>query len=258
MSLQSIELAGHQNINGFQSKSTECKEFIHGPNHILNNRPIPNCRPGCKDDQNLIKDLYQMRTTRMHFSQKLISDPGLLFGSKEYLNSRRALDFNGVYEIIDYMIHPEHQEIRIVDKEIPRPNGITLSPDGSRLYVTETCSTIQLSNCTTNMTRINQYDIDLGNSSAIPQKIGTMQFNVNGSNPADGLAIHPDTGLLVASCPNGICIIKSSSQASDGQLIANIMLGEDPPPAVSNVAFGRKYMYLTGAKHVWRIPLVRL
>ena len=50
----------------------------------LNKRPIPNCRPSCMDDQKLITDLYQIRKTRMHFSQKLISDPGLIFGSKEY------------------------------------------------------------------------------------------------------------------------------------------------------------------------------
>ena len=200
-----------------------------------------------------------------HNGRVFFTDPpyGLMIksekkGDGEYLNTKRALDFNGVYEISNYMIQNEHREIRIVDKEIPRPNGIALSPDGSRLYVSETCSTIPLSNCTTNMIRINQYDIDLENPSARPQKIGTMQFHVKGSNHVDGLAIHPDTGLLVVSCPNGICIIKSSSQASDGRLIAQIMIGENSSQVVSNVAFGRKYMYLTGAKCVWRIPLVRL
>ena len=200
-----------------------------------------------------------------HKGRVFFTDPpyGLMLksekkGDGEYLNARRALDFNGVYEIRNYTIQHEHREIRIVDKEIPRPNGIALSPDGSRLYVSETCSTMPLSNCTTNMIRINQYDIDLENPSAIPQKIGAMQFHVTGSNHVDGLAIHPDTGLLVVSCPNGICIIKSSSQASNGRLIAQIMLGEDSSQVVSNLAFGRKYMYLTGAKYVWRIPLVRL
>ena len=71
-----------------------------------------------------------------HEGRVFFTDPpyGLMIrsekkGDGEYLNARRALDFNGVHEIRDYRIQNEHREIRIVDKEIPRPNGIALSPD---------------------------------------------------------------------------------------------------------------------------------
>ena len=42
----------------------------------LNKRPIPNSRPSCMDDQKLIRDLYQIRSTRMHFFLKINKRPG--------------------------------------------------------------------------------------------------------------------------------------------------------------------------------------
>ena len=50
------------------------RKFIQGTK--FNKRPIPNCRPGYKDDQKLIRDLYQIRTTRMHFFPKINKRPG--------------------------------------------------------------------------------------------------------------------------------------------------------------------------------------
>ena len=41
-----------------------------------NKRPLPNSRPGCNNDQKLIADLYQIRSTRMHFFPKINKRPG--------------------------------------------------------------------------------------------------------------------------------------------------------------------------------------
>ena len=41
---------------------------------------------------------------------------------------------------------------------------------------------------------------------------------------------------------------------SFGELMAHIKLG-DTPTKVSNVAFGSKYLYVTGEKRIWRIKL---
>ena len=176
-----------------------------------------------------------------------------------YVNEKRDLEFNGVYEIKDYM---ENKFVNLVDHELFRPNGITISPDGTMLYVSESCTGNFESSCSQGKIKFHQYTIALNETMDMPQKIGSFTFDVEGVGASDGFKIHPSTGLIVSSCPSGLCIIKPMTfqnhgpqeKVEGGELIAHVKLG-DKPTKVSNVAFGEKYMYITGDGRIWRIKL---
>ena len=164
-----------------------------------------------------------------------------------------------MYEINDYL---EDKFVNLVDHELFRPNGIAVSPDGSMLYVSESCQGNFEATCSQGKVRFNQYSIDLENRSTLPQKIGSFMFDVEGVGASDGFKIHYPTGLIVSSCPSGLCIVKpmkietpsSNEVDTGGELLAHIRLG-DQPTKVSNLAFGGKYMYITAHERIMRILL---
>ena len=81
---------------------------------------------------------------------------------------------------------------------------------------------------------------------------------------SDGHAVDPRTGLIVSSCPLGLCIVDfDGGDDADGDghpdgEIFHLSFGE---AVVSNVAFGDGYLYLTGQvqpmgpARLWRLPL---
>ena len=176
-------------------------------------------------------------------------------GDGRYLNSQRALNFSGVYEIEDYL-DGVGKRVKLVDKGISRPNGVALSADGSTLYITETCTNTFTPSCPPSMNKIHQYSINLKHPSSKPKKVGVIRFHLDGVGHCDGLKVHSGTGLIVSSCPNGLCIIRPIVRDVRGELIAHVKLGE-VATKISNIAFGRYYMYITGEKHVWRIKLAQ-
>lgn len=200
-----------------------------------------------------------------HSGRLFFTDPtyGLMkksdIGDGLYLHERRDLPFNGVFEINDYT---KESIVKIVDDGLIRPNGIAISPDGSMLYVSESCTGDLDRTCFQGMVKFHQYQINLENRTDPPKKIGSITFELEGVGAADGLKIHKYTGLIVSSCPSGLCIVKPLEvgngapilENSGTRLIAHIKLG-DKPTKVSNVAFGQNYMYLTGEKSIWRIKL---
>ena len=200
-----------------------------------------------------------------HAGRVFFTDPpyGLIEKSKFYdgihAHDKRDLPFNGVYEINDYL---EDKFVNLVDHELFRPNGIAVSTDGKTLYVSESCTGNFETTCSQGTVRFHQYSIDLENRSVLPRKIGSFMFDVAGVGASDGFKIHSPTGLIVSSCPSGLCIVKpmeiqsnnSSEGTLGGELIAHVKFGEEPTK-VSNVAFGGKYMYITGEKRIWRIRL---
>ena len=130
------------------------------------------------------------------------------------------------------------------------------------LYVSESCTGDFESSCSQGMVKFHQYAIDDMNRKVLPQKIGSFSFEVDGVGASDGFKIHYPTGLIVSSCPSGICIIKpmvigeskTPENTTGGELIAHVKLG-DIPTKISNLAFGSKYLYMTGEKKIWRIRL---
>ena len=99
-------------------------------------------------------------------------------------------------------------------------------------------------------------------ASTAAAKIGSFSFEVEGVGASDGFKMHYPTGLIVSSCPSGLCIIKpmvigesnTPEDTSGGELVAHIKLG-DTPTRISNLVFGSKYLYVTGEKKLWRIRL---
>ena len=215
-----------------------------------------------------------------HNGRIFFSDPtyGLLEKSKFYdgvhVHEKRDLPFNGVYEINNYL---KNHPASLIDHGLFRPNGIAVSPDGKMLYVSESCQRNFESTCTQGMVKFHQYTIDVSNRDILPKKIGSFSFEVEGVGASDGFKIHYPTGLIVSSCPSGLCIIKpmvigestleklgknkleagennTPEDTSGGELVAHIKLG-DIPTRISNLVFGSKYLYVTGEKKLWRIKL---
>ena len=175
------------------------------------------------------------------------------------MNQKRDLPFNGVYEINNYL---ENNTASLIDAELSRPNGIVVSQDGKMLYVSESCTGNFDSSCSEGMIKFHQYAIDVSRRHVLPKKVGSFSFEVQGLGASDGLKIHQPTGLIVSSCPSGLCIIKpmvlegnkTSKNTSHGELIAHIKLG-DTPTKVSNLVFGSEFLYVTGYKKIYRIKL---
>ena len=197
-----------------------------------------------------------------HNGRIFFTDPtyGLLEKSRHYddvyVHEKRDLPFNGVYEINNYQ---ENNPASLIDHGLFRPNGIVVSSDGTMLYVSESCTGNFESTCSQGMVKFHQYSIDISNRNNLPQKIGEFSFEVEGVGASDGFKIHYPTGLIVSSCPSGLCIIKpmvveSPGNTTGGELMAHIKLG-DAPTKVSNVAFGSMYLYVTGEKKIWRVRL---
>ena len=175
------------------------------------------------------------------------------------MDQKRDLPFNGVYEINNYL---ENSTASLIDDELSRPNGIVVSPDGKMLYVSESCTRNFDSSCSQGMIKFHQYAIDVSRRHVLPQKIGSFSFELQGEGASDGFKIHTPTGLIVSSCPSGLCIIKPmvleeskiSDNAAHGELIAHIRLGDTPTP-LSNLVFGSKFLFVTGYTKIWRIKL---
>ena len=200
-----------------------------------------------------------------HNGRIFFTDPiyGLLEKSKFYdgvhVHEKRDLPFNGVYEINNYL---KNTPASLIDHGLFRPNGIVVSPDGKMLYVSESCQGDFESTCSQGMVKFHQYSIDVTNRDVLPKKIGSFSFEVEGVGASDGFKMHYPTGLIVSSCPSGLCIIKpmvigesnTPEDTSGGELVAHIKLG-DTPTRISNLVFGSKYLYVTGEKKLWRIRL---
>lgn len=160
-----------------------------------------------------------------------------------------------------------------VRKGITRPNGIGLSPDGSRLYI---------SDC-------RQAESQPGEAAWFEHRIGVqgdleptrtveIKFDSRDRGCADGFAVIPDPRysqrdgeeqppmLLVGSCPGGLCVVDMRMGRSDSGSIVQEGAGEmdDRAPLlarlrtnfkISNVAFSPDFAYFTGEGGVWRLPL---
>ena len=92
-----------------------------------------------------------------------------------------------------------------------------------------------------------------------PVKIASYEFKLEGEGAADGMKFHK-SGLIVSTCPGGLCIIRpvtnyKNSFVGKEALLAHIKFKDNTKKVFSNVVFGRTYMYITGTKSLWRIPL---
>lgn len=137
----------------------------------------------------------------------------------------RELDFFGVYHI------SRKGELEVIAKPAGRPNGIALSPDGRRLYV---------SNSDERNVRI--YDLDK-NGAASNER--TLISGIAGV--PDGICVDEKGNLYVAA--NGVDVF-----TADGKPLGHIPLEETP----SNCAFGDPdlgSLYITARTSLYRVRL---
>ncbi len=138
------------------------------------------------------------------------------YGLKEQDDSPvKELDFSGVFAL-----YP-NGSLKLIDKNIKRPNGIILSPDERTLYVAN--SDPETANWTA-------YDVsptgNISNARVIAEGFKELKSGLKG-NP-DGMAVAED-GTLFATGPGGIWIMSPTGEKlgliSTGTAIANVTFG---------------------------------
>lgn len=130
-------------------------------------------------------------------------------------SSAKELDFNGVFAL-----YPDGT-MKVVDKNLARPNGVILSPDEKTLYVANSDP------ATANWTA---YDVsetgEISNSRVIAEGFEELKAGQPG-NP-DGMAMAAD-GTLFATGPGGVWIMSPTGEKlgviSTGTAIANVTFG---------------------------------
>jgi len=151
------------------------------------------------------------------------------YGFKNFNNKFRELDFNGVYK---YSIDGS---IKLITKEMTRPNGIALSLDEKYIYV---------NNSDRNDPKIMRF-----NSKTFKGKLffDGSELVKKYKGGFDGLKIH-SSGNIFTTGPNGILILSPR-----GNLLATINYGK----AITNCNFDEdeEYLYVTGFNDVSRIKL---
>lgn len=170
-------------------------------------------------------DLTVARSGAIYFT-----DPpyGLADGDK---SSLKELPHNGVYR------WTEGDEAELIDGELTRPNGVALSPDERRLYVSVSDE---------GAPRIMVYDLD-----AAGRPRGRRLFldakSLSGAGLPDGMKV-ASNGLLFCSSPGGMYVMTPEAEplglVADGGPIANCCFGESGAT-----------LFMTGNHRVMRLPL---
>ena len=147
-------------------------------------------------------------------------------------DDRQELDFCGVYRL-----GPEGT-LKLLTREFARPNGIAISPDGSKLYVAQSDPKEPVIKV---FDRTDDGDIRNG-------KVFHDFSDVAGQHPGlpDGMAIDSE-GRLFATGPGGVWIFEA-----DGTVLGRLDTGE----ATSNCAFGGSDgsdLFITADMYVLRI-----
>ena len=142
----------------------------------------------------------------------------------------KELDFQGVFRF------GADRQLTLITDDIPRPNGIGLSPDESTLYVASSEGSPQWS------------VIDLS-ADGVPsnQRVFHHDPSAEGPGAPDGLKID-DEGNIWATGPGGVWVFSPS-----GEVLGKIKTGE----RTSNCAFNadKSILYMTCDDYLMRIKL---
>lgn len=139
---------------------------------------------------------------------------------------------NGIYRLV------EGQGVTLVDGSLTRPNGIALTPDQKRLFV---------SNSDEKDRRIVYYDLGADGLPLGPAKLFLDANAMTGPGSPDGMKIAAD-GTMFCSSPGGMWILSPTGEKlgliEDGAPIANCCFGDDGTT-----------LYLTSNTRILRLKL---
>lgn len=149
-------------------------------------------------------------------------------------SSAKELPHNGVYR------WRAGGEAVLLDGTLTRPNGIALSPDERRLYVSVSDEAAP---------RILVYDLDARGMPVASRVLFDAAAQASGPGLPDGMKVARD-GTLVASAPGGIWFL-----SPEGEPLGRI--GNDRPMA--NCAFGERgrALFIAANTQILRVPLRR-
>ena len=160
------------------------------------------------------------------------TDPpyGLLEGDNDKL---KEIEFNGVYKV------SPNGDIKVLVKNLTRPNGISISNDEKTLYV---------ANSDKNNPVIMQYDLSEGGAINPSIFFDGRELTKKDIGLFDGLKVHP-TGNVFATGPGGVLVIKEN-----GEHIGTIRT----EVRTANCAFDEnfQYLYMTSDMFLTRIKLL--
>ena len=145
-------------------------------------------------------------------------------------NPEKELDFNGVFRVVG-------SELRLLSKEMTRPNGIAFSPDEKFLYVANA-----------DWKRKIWMRYDVGADGSISNGTVFLDLTREPGQPPDGMKVDRE-GNLYCTGPRGIWIV-----APSGKILGIIHTRIEP----SNCAWGdadRRTLYITGQSEIYRIHL---
>ncbi len=159
---------------------------------------------------NTPNDLIALKDGNILFTD---SDGGLFIPGMEGADLQRYLPYSGVYALL------ASGELKLLVSDCCFPNGIALSPDGRRVFVSDTLNA-----------HVRSFALQPGPS----LESAEVFYEVDGKEPghADGMVFDRE-GNLYCTGPGGIHIVSPS-----GALIARLLVAED----CTNMAWGGRDM----------------
>jgi Gluconolactonase len=203
----------------------------HGERRLARMKaPLSNPKP----EWEVLADRYQGK--RFNSPNDAVYHPNgdLYFTDPPYgLDGKKELDFQGVYRL------KPNGQVDLVTKELNRPNGIGLSPDGKILYVA--------SSDAKNMIWM-KYELDekgLAKNGQVFYEVHAYEGKHVGA--PDGFKIH-SKGYMFSSGPEGLWVFNPQAKP-----IARLYTGQ----ATSNCAFSadEKTLLLTCDDYIMRVKL---
>lgn len=146
----------------------------------------------------------------------------------------RELQFEGVF-----WINSITQLIQVVDSTMIKPNGIALSPDQSKLYVSESSSN-----------RIYVFDLDLHGTPSNKR----LFSQVSGDGEVDGIECHKNETLFVAFGSGGVVTISPMGQQTG-------VISFPPKERVRNICFGNRdgnTLFVTAGRSLYKVEFIYL
>jgi len=196
----------------------------------------------------ILADSYQGKKLNSPNDLVYKSDGSLYFTDPPYGlqtqgddDPQKALKVNGVYRLPGARQHkpgapPDRDQLQLVIKDLPRPNGLAFSPDERFLYIADSGKRQWL-----------RYRVQ-DDGSVTDGKLFLDASTDPAKGSPDGIRVDKE-GNIYGSGPGGVWII-----SPDGKHIGTIKV----PEVVSNVAWGDadgKRLYITASTSLFRIQL---